>query len=129
MSATSGNLACCLSALAILLLDSSALEAGKINIRVPIGGRAELKIRYSGTMGTVGLSAVDGGAGDTSTDTPTLVSASPWGALLVLMPLLWVSVILVSAIWQRGSNNQNQRSAVPARTPVRIPEGSRPSQR
>jgi predicted Ser/Thr protein kinase len=49
-----------------------------------------------------------------STDKPKVVPASPWAALLVIMPLVLVLAILVSTIWNRGIGNQGLTPAAPA---------------
>lgn len=55
-----------------------------------------------------------------STDKLKVVSASPWAALLVVMPLVLVLAILVSTIWNRGIGTQAPARAVPtAAKPLR----------
>jgi predicted Ser/Thr protein kinase len=64
-----------------------------------------------------------------SMDRPTVVPSSPWGALLVITPLWLISVILVSAIWHRGTGHQDRGRTVipPISKPLGVPEGSKPS--
>ena len=54
------------------------------------------------------------------TDRVTVVPASPWGTLLVIVPLLVVAVFLASMMLYHASGRQSSPVTVPARAAPRM---------